>query len=80
MDAQWLRNYIDELQYYITNFEEVQDVSKQNYQKRLDLIIDPERRTLLMKEYFTRNERQERSIARMEKLHREALNRLSNLE
>ena len=80
MDAQWLRDHIDELQYYIINFKEVQDVSKQNYQKQLDSIVDLERKALLMKEYFTRNGRQEKSIARIEKLHKEAIHRLSKFE
>ena len=80
MNAEWLRDYLNELQCYLTNFKGIRDISKKNYQKQFDLIVDPERKALLIKEYFARSERQEKSIARMEKLHKEAVDRLLSFE
>ena len=80
MNTEWLRHYVDELEYHLINFREIRDMSKQNHQKRVSLVVDPERRALLIKEHLARNERQEKSIAIMEKLQKEALNRLLNPE
>lgn len=80
MDLDWLRHHVQALKAHLDHFQLMQHQLEMMYERSLQLHTDLAIRSALVEQYSRHIDRQQKVLARMSELHRQAFAQLSRLE